>query len=606
MDSYRRYAPFRRIELPDRTWPDREITQAPRWLTTDLRDGNQALAEPMCPSRKLKMFELLTNIGYKEIEVGFPAASQDDYDFVRLLIEQDRIPDDVRITVGVPARAALIHRTVESLRGAGRATVCVFNATAPASRDQVFQLDRGQCRDLAVQGARWVVQYADRLLGDCDFGFEYTPEMFNETEMDFALEVCEAVMDVWQPGPGRETVINLPSTVERAGPHMFADQIEWMDRRLSRREHICLSVHPHNDRGTAVAAAELAMVTGADRIEGCLFGNGERTGNVCLVTLGLNLFSQGIDPRIDFSDMDQIRSVAEYCTRLPVHPRHPYGGDLVYTAFAGSHQDAINKGLNALTREASAAGKRPEEVAWTVPYLPIDPKDIGRTYESIVRVNSQSGKGGVAYVMRSRHCLHLPYGLQADFARVVQGQSEATGDEIDPARMLRIFETEYLGTKGASPSVSAATLYVDRRNRHTDDAVSAAQARAIEAVLASLGVDALATDAVDAPPAVLTGSDGAEMPFAVYAECHVDGVAGPVWGVGLDHDIVCAAIAATRSAVGRALPADQVAQPGVDRRQPDSLLPDGGLGRVQPSARPIPRAWVVAELPTQPPAEAAA
>ncbi|MBY8870799.1 2-isopropylmalate synthase [Micromonospora sp. PLK6-60] len=558
MDSYRRYAPFRRIELPDRTWPDRTLTQAPRWLSTDLRDGNQALVEPMCPSRKLRMFELLTSMGYREIEVGFPAASQDETEFVRMLIEQDRIPDDVRITVGVPARAELIEHTVKSLRGARRATVCVFNATAPASRSMVFKVDREQCRDLAVQGARWVVQHAERLLGDCDFGFEYTPEMFNETEMDFALEVCEAVMDVWQPGPGRETVLNLPSTVERSGPHMFADQIEWMDRQLSRREHICLSVHPHNDRGTAVAAAELAMVAGADRIEGCLFGNGERTGNVCLVTLGLNLFSQGIDPRIDFSDMARIRAVTEYCTRIPVHPRHPYGGDLVYTAFAGSHQDAINKGLTALAREASAQGRRPEEAAWTVPYLPIDPKDIGRSYESIVRVNSQSGKGGVAYVLRSRHDLTLPYGLQVDFAHLVQGHSEATGDEIEPAQLWRLFESAYLEPVGAGASVTAATLYVDWRNRQVDEVTSAEQARVVEAVLAAQGIDVLAAHVVESAPSGHPGSDDDDLPFAVYAECRVEGEERPVWGVGLDPDIVAAAVAATRSAVGRARPDDSV------------------------------------------------
>ncbi len=550
MDSHRRYAPFPRIELPDRTWPDRTITQAPRWLSTDLRDGNQALAEPMCPSRKLKMFELLTSIGYKEIEVGFPAASQDDYDFVRLLVEQDLIPDDVRITVGVPARAALIRRTVESLRGARRATVCVFNATAPASRDQVFRLNRTQCRDLAVQGARWVVQDAERLLGDCDFGFEYTPEMFNETELDFALEVCEAVLDVWQPGPGRETVLNLPSTVERSGPHMFADQIEWMDRHLSRREHLCLSVHPHNDRGTAVAAAELAVAAGADRVEGCLFGNGERTGNVCLVTLALNLCTQGIDPRIDFSDMDRVRGVAEYCTRLPVHPRHPYGGDLVYTAFSGSHQDAINKGLTSLARAASAQGACPDESAWTVPYLPIDPKDVGRSYETIVRVNSQSGKGGVAYVMRSAHALTLPPGLQADFARVVQSRSEATGDEIDPDRMLRLFQREYLDRAGPGP-VTAATVRVDWRGRRVDVALNAEHAQVIEAVLASLGIDAQVAGVMEPAPCG-TGPAGDDLPFAVYAECQVQGESLPVWGAGVDDDIVAAAVAAIHSAAGRA------------------------------------------------------
>ncbi|MEV0899239.1 2-isopropylmalate synthase [Actinoplanes sp. NPDC049802] len=552
MDTHHRYAPFRRIELPDRQWADRTLDRPPRWLTTDLRDGNQSLPEPMCPRRKLVMFELLTSMGYKEIEIGFPAASQDDYDFVRLLVEEDRIPDDVRITVGSPARDALIRRTVESLRGARRATICVFNATAPVSRRLVSQIDRRQCRDIAVEGTRWVQQYAGSLLGGTDLAFEYTPEMFNETEMDFSLEVCEAVMDVWQPGPGREIVLNFPSTVERSGPHMFADQIEWMDRHLSRREHICLSVHPHNDRGTAVAAAELAMVAGADRIEGCLFGNGERTGNVCLVTLGLNLLTQGIDPGIDFSDMERIRSVAEYCTDIPVHPRHPYGGDLVFTAFAGLHQDGISKGLTALERRAKQQGKAPAQMSWEVPYLPIDPKDIGRTYESIVRVNSQSGKGGVAYVMRVRHCLNLPRDLQIDFARVVQDCTDACGGEISPAQMWRIFETEYLEPMAVRPSAVSATLYVDRRNRGVGDAAHD-DARVVEAVLASLGTDAVVAEIGGSSPSPDTEAPDAGLGFAVYAKCRVDGAVRPVWGVGLDEDMVAAAVAATRSAVGRAL-----------------------------------------------------
>jgi 2-isopropylmalate synthase len=376
--------------------------------------------------------------------------------------------------------------------------------------------------------------------------------MFNETEIDFALEVCEAVMDVWQPGPDRETVLNFPSTVERSGPHMFADQIEWMDRQLSRREHICVSVHPHNDRGTAVAAAELAVAAGADRVEGCLFGNGERTGNVCLVTLAMNLFSQGIDPRIEFPDMDRIRGVTEYCTGIPVHPRHPYGGDLVYTAFSGSHQDAINKGLTALARDAAADGRRPEEARWTVPYLPIDPKDIGRTYEALVRVNSQSGKGGVAYVMRASHSLDLPHGLLADFASVVQGQSEATGGEIGPDRMWRIFQAEYLDPVAASPSAVAATLYLDLRSDEADDAVRADAADAVETMLAAQGIDALVADVAESPSGEVTGSDGADRTVAAYAECRVEGETRPIWGVGLDRDLVRAAVAATHSAVGRA------------------------------------------------------
>jgi 2-isopropylmalate synthase len=578
MDSYRRYRPFRRINLPDRTWPDRAVTQAPRWLSTDLRDGNQALAEPMSPGRKLMLFELLTSMGYKEIEIGFPAASQDDYDFVRLLIEQDRIPDDVRITVGVPARDELIERTVETLTWARRATICIYNAIAPVFRRLVFGMDRQECKDLALKGTRWMMKYAETHLGDCDLGYEYTPEIFNETEPEFALEVCEAVMDLWQPGPGRESVLNFPSTVERSGPHMFADQIEWMYRRLSRREHICLSVHPHNDRGTAAAAAELAVAAGADRVEGCLFGNGERTGNVCLVTLGMNLFSQGIDPKIDFSDLNEVRATVEYCTQMPVHPRHPYGGDLVYTAFAGSHQDAINKGFEVLAREAAATGGRPSDGPWEVPYLPIDPKDIGRTYEAIVRVNSQSGKGGVAYVMRTWHALNLPYGLQADFAKTVQAQSEAIGGEIRPTRMWHIFAEEYLSggpapaTAPAAPGVTAS-LYVDLRNRcgaagaagaagDADDLGDAAEAdrtAAVDAELRSLGIDARVVTTLGSSSCAVTAEASCEPDatadpdcFAVYAECRIAGETESIWGVGLDRDVAVAAVAAVRSAVGRA------------------------------------------------------
>ncbi|HEX6472671.1 MAG TPA: 2-isopropylmalate synthase [Streptosporangiaceae bacterium] len=567
MDSYRRYSPFHRIDLPDRTWPDRVVTRAPRWLSTDLRDGNQALAEPMSPSHKLMMFELLTGMGYKEIEIGFPAASQDDYDFVRLLIEDDRIPDDVRITVGVPARDELIERTVESLTGARRATVCIYNATAPLFRRLVFGIDRAECKDLAVKGTRWMLKYAEAHLGDCDLGYEYTPEIFNETEPEFALEVCEAVMDVWQPEPGRESVLNFPSTVERSGPHMFADQIEWMHRHLSRREHICLSVHPHNDRGTAVATAELAVAAGADRVEGCLFGNGERTGNVCLVTLGMNLFSQGIDPEIDFSDLNKIRSTVEFCTKIPVHPRHPYGGDLVYTAFAGSHQDAINKGFESLARTAARSGMSPSAERWEVPYLPIDPRDIGRTYEAIVRVNSQSGKGGVAYVMRTWHGLTLPYGLKADFAKVVQVHSEALGGEVRPALMWRIFAGEYLRDEqpGERPAewpeevatlIVSASLFVDRRTRTDSDRAAADRAAKIEAALLARNVDArvVSTDGSDGEPATpgTAVAEWAADTFAVYAECRVPGAPEPTWGVGLDRDVVVAAEAAVRSAAARA------------------------------------------------------
>src|SRR5882757_4869502 len=439
-----RYAPFQPVDLPDRTWPAKSITKAPRWLSTDLRDGNQALIDPMSPARKHKMFELLVGMGYKEIEVGFPASGQTDFDFIRELIEEDRVPDDVRISVLTQAREDLIERSVQSLAGARMATVHMYNATAPIFRRVVFRIDREECKALAVEGTRHVMKFADQYLDGTDFGYEYSPEIFMDTELDFALDVCEGVMDVWQPGPGREIILNLPCTVERSTPNVYADQIEWMSRRLSRREHVCLSVHTHNDRGTAVADAELAVLAGADRVEGCLFGNGERTGNVCLVTLGLNLFSQGIDPMIDFSDIDEIRRTTEYVNQLPVHPRHPYAGELVYTAFSGSHQDAIKKGFDALEAEVAAAGDRPEDHKWDLPYLPIDPHDVGRSYEAVIRVNSQSGKGGVAYVMKSGHSLDLPRRLQIEFSKHIQVRTDEEGGEVSPVEIWETFHREYL------------------------------------------------------------------------------------------------------------------------------------------------------------------
>jgi 2-isopropylmalate synthase len=556
--SWRKYAPLRPIVLADRTWPDNAIQTAPRWLSTDLRDGNQALATPMCPVRKLAMFELLTGLGYKEIEVGFPCASQDDFDFVRLLIEQDRIPDDVRISVLVPSRAELIRRTMESLVGAARVTVHVYNATAPLFRRVVFGIDRRQCRELAVRGAQTVVEQAERLLGDCDVGLEYSPEIFNETEPDFALEVCEAVMDVWLPGPGRETILNYPSTVERSLPNVFADQIEWLDRQLSRREHVCLSVHPHNDRGSAVAAAELAQLAGAQRVEGCLFSNGERTGNACLVTLGMNLFSHGVDPRIDFSDIDSIRRTVEYCYRLPVPPRHPYAGDLVYTAFSGSHQDAINKGFEALEREAVTANRRVSELPWEVPYLPIDPKDVGRNYDAVIRVTSQSGKGGAAYVMKTWHALNLPLGLRIDFARVVQARADTTGSELTPAQMWRLFSEEYIVDAGRPSSTDSgqrpppdpggmvAVLYLDGRTRGLDDGYAQLD-HALAATLAAQDVELRAVHVVDVP---LPWAADANPEIAVYAECAADGQM--TWGAGIGLDVLAAAGSAIQSAIRRA------------------------------------------------------
>src|SRR6266540_35093 len=405
-----RYQPYQQqfiIDLPDRQCPSRYITAAPRWCAVDLRDGNQALIDPMSPERKRRMFSLLFAMGYKEIEVGFPSASQTDYDFVRQLIEQDMIPDDVTIQVLTQCRDHLIERTFDSLRGARRAIVHFYNSTSALQRRVVFGLDRAGITDIATSGARLCQKYAEAITPDTDIFYEYSPESYTGTELDYAVEVCGAVIDVLQPTPDRPLIVNLPATVEMATPNVYADSIEWMSGNLPRRSSVVLSLHPHNDRGTAVAATELGVLAGADRVEGCLFGNGERTGNVDLVTLGLNLFSQGIDPQIDFSGIDEIRRTVEYCNQLPVHERHPYAGDLVYTAFSGSHQDAINKGFAALDRDAADAGRPVEQHPWAVPYLPIDPKDVGRSYEAVIRVNSQSGKGGVAYIMKSEHHLDL-------------------------------------------------------------------------------------------------------------------------------------------------------------------------------------------------------
>jgi 2-isopropylmalate synthase len=551
-----RYTPFPPIDLPDRTWPGRAISAAPRWLSTDLRDGNQALIDPMSPSRKRTMFDLLVRMGYKEIEVGFPSASQADFDFVRSLIEEDRIPGDVQISVLTQARDELIERTVQSLAGAARATVHLYNATAPLFRRVVFGVDRNECKAMAVEGTSSVMKYAQEYLAGCDFGYEYSPEIFMDTELDFAAEICEAVMDAWQPGPGREIIINLPCTVERSTPNTYADQIEWMSRNLSRREHVCLSVHTHNDRGTAVADAELAVLAGADRVEGCLFGNGERTGNVCLVTLGMNLFSQGIDPMIDFSDIDEIRRTVEYCNQLPVHPRHPYAGELVYTAFSGSHQDAIKKGFEAFEADAAAAGADVAEFAWAVPYLPIDPRDVGRTYEAVIRVNSQSGKGGVAYIMKADHHLDLPRRLQIEFSRVVQARTDAEGGEVTPAQMWEAFAAEYLSAGAVTLQAHRTASAVDAKDAVTAEVSVDGRARQIEGVgngpisafcdaLGSLGIDVRVLDYTE--HALSAGSDAQA---AAYVECEVGGQAR--WGVGVDTNTVTASLRAVLSAVNRA------------------------------------------------------
>ncbi|HLY57987.1 MAG TPA: 2-isopropylmalate synthase [Stellaceae bacterium] len=435
MISAHRYQPFPPIALPDRRWPSRTITKAPVWCSVDLRDGNQALVEPMGAERKRRMFDLLVAMGFKEIEVGFPAASQTDFDFVRMLIEDDLIPGDVTIQVLTQAREALIERTYEAIRGSRRAIVHLYNSTSTLQRRVVFGLDRPGIVDIAVQGARWVRQYAAKAPGT-ELVYQYSPESFTGTELDFSVEICEAVMGVWEPTPERKVILNLPATVEMATPNIYADQIEWFLRHVRDRDCITLSLHPHNDRGTGVAATELALMAGADRVEGTLFGNGERTGNVDIVTLALNMMTQGVDPGLAIDDINAIVATSEYCTQLPVHPRHPYAGDLVFTAFSGSHQDAIKKGFEALA-------KRNDEL-WEVPYLPIDPKDIGRTYEAVIRINSQSGKGGVAYVMKTDYGLELPRPLQIEFSRIVQQMTDATGTEATSEDIWRLFKTTYL------------------------------------------------------------------------------------------------------------------------------------------------------------------
>lgn len=548
-----RYTPFTPIPLPDRTWPNQVITEAPRWCSVDLRDGNQALIDPMDPTRKLALFTLLVEMGYKEIEVGFPAASQTDFDFVRHIIESDLVPDDVTIQVLTQAREELIERTVESLVGAQRALIHLYNSTSTLQRRVVFGLDRDGVKDIAVQGAQWVSKYAEQRLGQTDVSLQYSPESYTGTELDYALEVCEAVMDVWQPTAERPVVLNLPATVEMATPNVYADSIEWMSRNLSRRDAVILSLHPHNDRGCAVAAAELGVMAGADRVEGCLFGNGERTGNVCLVTLGLNLFSQGIDPQIDFGEIDEIRRTVEYANQLPVHPRHPYGGDLVYTAFSGSHQDAIKKGLEALARDADAAGVPVAQYPWAVPYLPIDPKDVGRTYEAVIRVNSQSGKGGVAYVLKHEHGLDLPRRNQIEFSGVIQSHTDLAGGEVLPAEIWRIFEQTYLipdrfalRDYALTGGGLTATVLADGAAVQIEGEGNGPIAALVRGLGAATGLDVRLLDYAEH---ALTGSEDSRA--AAYVELAVDGRVR--WGVGIDDNIVTASLAAVLSAAGRRL-----------------------------------------------------
>jgi 2-isopropylmalate synthase len=556
---FQRYRAFPPVDLPDRTWPHATITEAPRWLSTDLRDGNQALIDPMSPARKLKMFELLVRMGYKEIEVGFPAASETDFSFVRQLIESDKIPDDVTISVLTQAREDLIERSVQSLVGVPRANIHLYNALAPLFRRVVFHAGKDEIKDIAVRGTQVVMKHAENYLDTTVIGYEYSPEIFTGTELPFSVEVCEAVSDVWQPDDGREIILNLPATVEMATPNVYADQIEWFSRQLTRRENTVISLHPHNDRGTAVAATELAMMAGADRVEGCLFGHGERTGNVCLVTLGMNLFSQGVDPMIDFTDIDEIRRTVEYCTQLPVHPRHPYAGDLVYTAFSGSHQDAIKKGLEDLDRQAADRGVPVGDLDWEAPYLPIDPKDVGRTYEAVIRVNSQSGKGGVAYILKAEHKLDLPRRAQIEFSRVIQQRTDEAGGEMTPDEIWSVFSGEYLeretplqlnsvhtSSAAGEKDALSVNVYVDgelQRLEGTGNGPIAAFVSAINELAQDYDVRVL-----DYHEHAL--SSGGDAIAAAYVECAVGDQV--LWGVGLDANIVTASLKAVISAVNRA------------------------------------------------------
>ncbi len=557
-----KYGQYEQVDIEDRTWPSRRITKAPRWLSTDLRDGNQSLIDPMSPERKRRMFDQLVRMGYKEIEVGFPASGQTDFEFVRSIIEDPTaIPDDVTISVLTQAREDLIERTVESLKGARRATVHLYNATAPVFRRVVFRGSKDDIKQIAVDGTQLVMEYAEKLLDERTvFGYQYSPEIFTDTELDFALEVCEAVCDVWQPGPGREIILNLPATVERSTPSTHADRFEWMSRKLTRREHVCLSVHPHNDRGTAVAAAELAVMAGADRVEGCLFGQGERTGNVDLVTLGMNLFSQGVDPEIDFSDIDEIRRTWEYCNQMEVHPRHPYVGDLVYTSFSGSHQDAIKKGFDQMEADAKAKGVTVDDIEWAVPYLPIDPKDVGRSYEAVIRVNSQSGKGGIAYVLKNDHKLDLPRRMQIEFSKLIQAKTDAEGGEITPSDIWATFQDEYL----PNPENPWGRIQVRNGQSTTDrdgiDTLTVEAAvdgeettlvgtgngpiSAFFQALQGIGIDARLLDYQEH-----TMSEGASAQAASYIECAIDGRV--LWGIGIDANTTRASLKAVVSAVNR-------------------------------------------------------
>src|SRR3954463_16415666 len=565
-----RYLPFSeqiRVELPDRSWPTKRITKAPQWCAVDLRDGNQALIDPMSPERKRRMFDLLVSMGYKEIEVGFPAASQTDFDFVRQLIEEDLVPDDVVIQVLTQAREHLIERTFESIRGAKQAVMHLYNSTSVLQRRVVFGTDEDGIVDIALQGARLCKKLGDAAEAEgTDVYFEYSPESYTGTELEFAARICNEVLEVFEPSPDRKAIVNLPATVEMATPNVYADSIEWMNRHLAHRENVVLSLHPHNARGTAIAAAELGYLAGADRIEGCLFGNGERTGNVDLVALGINLFTQGIDPQIDFSDIDSVRATAEYCNQLKVHERSPWAGDLVYTAFSGSHQDAIKKGFEAMDAEAARRGVDVSQLEWAVPYLPVDPKDLGRGYEAVVRVNSQSGKGGVAYLLKADHALDLPRRLQIEFSGVVQAKTDAEGGEVTSEQIWEVFQDEYLPAPASRPedkwgryellstrtaSDMSGTVSLDVRLRVGDEIDEARSTgngpiAAFLQVMAEQGHEIKLYDYVEH-----TLSEGGDALAAAYVELQVGDKR--LWGVGIDGDISTASLKAVVSAVNRAI-----------------------------------------------------
>lgn len=544
-----KYRPFAPVGLKDRTWPDAVLTKAPIWLSTDLRDGNQALIEPMSVERKLEMFQLLVNIGFKEIEVGFPSASQTEFNFVRRLIEENLIPDDVTIQVLTQARESLIRRTIESLQGARKATVHVYNACAPVMRKVVLGMDEDGIVEMAVGQTKLVKQLVAEH-PETEWGFEYSPETFSDTELDFSKRVVDAVVEAWGATPQNKCIINLPTTVEHCTPNIFADMIEWMHRNLAKRDSIILSVHPHNDRGTGIAAAELALMAGAERLEGCLFGNGERTGNCDLVNIALNLYTQGVSPGLDFSDIDEVRRVVEHCNQIAVHPRHPYVGDLVYTSFSGSHQDAIKKAFAA----------RKEGDIWEMPYLPIDPKDLGRSYEAVIRVNSQSGKGGVSYLLENEYGLELPRRLQIEFSRVVQHEMDASGKELQAKDLWALFRKEYRLDEIAAPKQRAmsetdeagntrVSLKADVQLGGRTVSLQGEGTGPVDAFVAGLNTTGLAQVRVMDYREHAIGS-GANAQAVAYLELRVGD--HTLFGVGMDADILTASLKGILSGLARA------------------------------------------------------